>query len=233
MDTKNTAGQKRFIGYCRVSTEGQMDNTSLESQQQKIINYCQFRGWELVNIYIEQGSGKNTKDRPIFNQAMNDLKSCDGLIISHFDRLARNNKDLATLLDDHFSESAGKELVITDLSIDTTSPSGRMILQIMSSVAEFELKKITERTQGGRKAKAEAGGYAYGSPKYGEKSEGGDLVVVDTEAEVIEIIRKHRRSGKSYDKIAQYLSEKKLPTKRGGQWTATMVRKIYLRIEGK
>lgn len=232
MDT-NTAGQKRFIGYCRVSTENQMDNTSLESQQKKIIDYCNFKGWELVNIYIEQGSGKSTAARPVFCEAMENLRNCDGLIVSHFDRLARNNKDLATLLDDNFSETAKKELVITDLSIDTTSPTGRMILQIMSSVAEFELKKITERTQGGRKAKAEAGGYAYGSPKYGEKSEGGDLVVVDTEAEVIEIIRKHRRSGKSYDKIAQYLSEKKLPTKRGGQWTATMVRKIYLRIEGK
>lgn len=233
-DNQTVNGPKKFIGYCRVSSEGQLDNTSLENQRDKIINYCNFKGFELVEIFIEQGSGKNTADRPVFNQAMESLKNYDGLIVAHFDRLARSNKDLANMLDDHFSEKNGKELVLCDQNVDTTSPTGRMILQVMSVMAEFELKNIERRTREGKAKKALSGGYAGGAPRFGEKAENSELVENQQEKEIIEIIRKHRKSGKSYQAIADYLNNKNYPTKqKGGTWAAMSVSRIYQRIENK
>ncbi len=102
-------------------------------------------------------------------------------------------------------QPANKALVLLDLNVDTSTPTGKMILTMMAAVAELERAQITERTQGGRKAKASQGGYAYGSPAFGQQSVEGKLVPSDDEQQVIEIIRRHHKSGKSLRAIALFL----------------------------
>ncbi|WP_310428911.1 hypothetical protein [Chamaesiphon sp. VAR_48_metabat_135_sub] len=70
----------------------------------------------------------------------------------------------------------------------------------MAAVASLERDTIIERTQGGRKAKSKGGGYAYGSPQFGMQSIEAELVSDDDEVEVINIIRRHRRSGNSFNR---------------------------------
>jgi site-specific DNA recombinase len=94
---------------------------------------------------------------------------------------------------------------LLDLNADTSTPTGKMVLTVMLGGAELGRALITERTQTGRKNKAAKGGYAYGSPAFGMMfNENNELTPNLDEQAVIEIIRKHLKSGKSFDQIAQY-----------------------------
>jgi site-specific DNA recombinase len=102
----------------------------------------------------------------------------------------------------------------------------------MAAVATLERSVINQRTQGGRKSKAENGGYAYGAPRFGAKPNGGKELVEDSDEQAtIEVIRRHRRSGKSYGEVADYLNEQNYPTKRGGKWSSSTVFAICKRLQ--
>lgn len=221
----------KLVGYIRVSSESQADNTSLAEQKKKIEAYCYAFGHELVGLFTEVGSGKQAGDRPQFQAALDMVRdSADGIIAAKLDRLARNTRDVLELVDDVL-QPANKALILLDLQVDTTTPQGYMILTVMSAVAKLERDIINERTQGGRRAKAENGGYAYGSPAFGLEAVDGELVANDNEQKAIELIRRHRKSGKSYQRVAEYLNEANIPTKRGGQWQAMTVKRVCDRLK--
>jgi site-specific DNA recombinase len=172
--------------------------------------------------------------RPIFNQALDLLKAgaADGSIAAKLDRVARNTLDVLELFRDVL-QPLDKALILLDLNVDTSTPTGKMVLTVMSGVAELERALIT-RTQTGRKNKAAKGGYAYGSPAFGMMSdENNELTLNLDEQEAIEIIRKHRKSGKSFDQIAQHLNGQGIQTKRGGMWLGRTVYNVYQKIEVK
>lgn len=223
----------KLVGYVRVSTDGQEDNTSLASQQERIECYCKAFDHELVKVFVEVGSGKDMKNRPEFNKAMEMVKNeADGIVSLKLDRIARNCRDVLTLVEDVLQPN-NKALVLLDLNVDTSTPTGKMILTMMAAVAELERAQINERTQGGRKAKADKGGYAYGSPKFGQSSNDGELVENEDETKIIDIIRKHHKSGKKANAIAKYLNTQGIPTKRGKTWTQQGVINILDRIYPK
>jgi DNA invertase Pin-like site-specific DNA recombinase len=119
-----------------------------------------------------------------------------------------------------------------DLQVDTSTPMGTLILTVMAAVATLERSMINQRTQGGRKSKAENGGYAYGAPRFGAKPSGNKELVEDSYEQVtIEVIRRHRRSGKSYSQVADYLNEQSYPTKQGGKWSSSTVFAICRRLK--
>jgi DNA invertase Pin-like site-specific DNA recombinase len=219
----------KLVGYCRVSTEGQEDNTSLENQRRRIEAYCQAFDHELMEVFVEVGSGKDTVNRPQFQSAMEMVATkADGIVALKLDRIARSCRDVLTLVEDVLQPSS-KALVLLDLNVDTSTPTGKMILTMMAAVAELERAQINERCQGGRKAKADAGGYAYGTPAFGFAAQEKELVPVEDEQQTIALIRRHRRSGKSYAKIADYLNGQGIPTKRGKEWNAMQVHRIIQR----
>jgi hypothetical protein len=91
-----------------------------------------------------------------------------------------------------------------------------------------------ERLEQGRQAKAGSGGYAgYGSPAFGQRSVNGELVDDDLECQVIELIRRHHKSGKSLQKIADWLNEHDYVTKRGQPWQRISVKRVLDRLYGK
>ena len=221
----------KLVGYVRVSSESQAENTSLVEQRKKIEAYCYAFGHELIATFEEVGSGKNACDRPQFISALEMVKtSADGIISAKLDRLARNTRDVLALVEDVL-QPQNKALVLLDLQVDTSSPTGRMILTVMAAVATLERDVINERTQGGRKAKSADGGYAYGSPRFGQVSIDSELVEDSDETATIEIIRKHRKSGKSYQSIADYLNQKNLKPKRGGTFKPSSVGDICRRLK--
>jgi DNA invertase Pin-like site-specific DNA recombinase len=94
--------------------------------------------------------------------------------------------------------------------------------------------EIWQRLEKGRQAKAERGGYAgYGSPAFGQKSLNGELVNNPQEQEVIELIRRHHKSGKSLQQIADWLNERGYQTKRGQQWRRISVKRVLDRLYGR
>jgi site-specific DNA recombinase len=162
-------------------------------------------GHELVEVFEEVGSGKNTTDRPLFTQALETVRyRADGIIAAKLDRVARNTRDVLELVEDVL-QPENKALILLDLQVDTSTPMGTLILTVMSAVATLERSVINQRTQGGRKSKAENGGYDYGAPWFGEKPNGSNELVEDSDEQVtIEVIRLHWRSGKSYGEVADY-----------------------------
>ena len=220
---------KKLVGYVRVSSESQEDNTSLQNQVERIEAYCMAFSYELVKVFKEVATGTKAdiETRPIFNEAIEYLKqdNADGIIALKLDRIARNALDVLRLVRETL-EPQSKMLVLLDIQVDTSTPSGKMILTVMSAVAELERDMIYDRTQGGRKAKANNGGYAYGKPKYGYKTEDKELKEDSTHQETIKLIKRHRKSGKSYQKIADYLNAQNIPTKQGKKWSSSVVYRI-------
>jgi DNA invertase Pin-like site-specific DNA recombinase len=136
---------KRIAIYARVST----DRQSTESQLSTLREYIKKREWNLFKEYIDEGfTGSNTK-RPAFNEMMADAKKrrFDVLLVYKLDRLSRSLKDLIITLDD--LKSTGIDFVSYDNSLDTTTPTGRLIFHVVGSVAEFEREIIKERVKTG------------------------------------------------------------------------------------
>lgn len=102
------------------------------------------------------------------------------------------------------------------------------------NAANSEIDPVWERLERGRKAKAAQGGYAgYGSPAFGQKAVNGELVDDPSEQEIIELIRRHHKSGKSLQQIANWLNKNDYRTKRGSQWQKISVKRVLDRLYGK
>jgi len=100
--------------------------------------------------------------------------------------------------------------------------------------AENASQSVWERLERGRRSKAARGGYAgYGSPPYGLRTEEGELVEDPAEQKVIELIRRHHKSGKSLQKIADWLNQQGYCTKRGSDWKRISVKRVLDRLYGK
>lgn len=94
--------------------------------------------------------------------------------------------------------------------------------------------EIWHKLDQGRKAKAAQGGYAgYGSPAFGQKAVNGKLVVDPQEQEIIDLVRRHHKSGKSLQQIADWLNGNGYKTKRGQQWRRISIKRVLDRLYGK
>ncbi|OUC16172.1 MAG: recombinase [Alkalinema sp. CACIAM 70d] len=99
---------------------------------------------------------------------------------------------------------------------------------------QFQRHPVWERLNQGRQAKAAKGGYAgYGAPAFGQQSIDGELVENPNEQEIIELIRRHHKSGKSLQQIADWLNSQGYTTKRGQQWRRVSVKRVLDRLYGR
>jgi DNA invertase Pin-like site-specific DNA recombinase len=218
----------KLIGYIRVSSEGQADNTSLEDQQEKIAAYCTALNHELIGTYQDVQSGGKSDNRKGLQTAIADVLAgkADGIIVLKLDRLARLASDVLTLIDKQLQPN-NKALVIIDINMDTSTATGKLVLTMLAGVAEFEKSQINERTKNGKKARAKTSPYANGgAPKFGCKADNKNLIADDKEQEIINIIKRHYKSGKSQRQIAEYLNKQGILSKQGKQWSSTTVGRI-------
>jgi DNA invertase Pin-like site-specific DNA recombinase len=151
----------RVLGYARVSSKDQ----DLEIQIKDIKTYCDYRNFELVRMFVDKASGKNT-DRTGFQDMMQALHKrtfdADAVVISKIDRIGRNLFDLTKILND-FNENHIQFISIAD-NIDTTSSLGKLMFGLMGSFAEYERTLINERTRKGID-EALRNGVRFGRPK--------------------------------------------------------------------
>ncbi|HEY9824383.1 MAG TPA: recombinase family protein [Stenomitos sp.] len=104
----------------------------------------------------------------------------------------------------------------------------------MSATPPQKDLSVWERLEQGRQAKANSGGYAgYGSPAFGQRVVDGQLVDDPDECKIVEIIRRHHKSGKSLQKIADWLNEQGYTTKRGHPWQRISVKRVLDRLYGR
>jgi site-specific DNA recombinase len=138
----------KTIGYIRVSTDKQADRgVSLDAQAEKIRAMAVVHGAELIDIIIDGGESAKSLNRPGMTRllALVDSGAVQAVIVAKLDRLTRSVKDLCTLLERF--ERRGVALVSVAESLDTGSAAGRLVLNIMTAVSQWEREAIGERTR--------------------------------------------------------------------------------------
>lgn len=153
---------KRVAFYLRVSTDGQ----KTEHQRRQLEEVAQHRGWNVVTVYEDAGvSGAKGRDRrPNFDTMLKDAtrKRFDLVAAWSVDRLGRGLQDLLHFLDE--IKAVGCDLYLHQQAVDTTTPSGRALFQMLGVFAEFERAMIRERVMAGL-ATARANGRKLGRPR--------------------------------------------------------------------
>lgn len=221
----------RVLGYCRVSTEEQASSgVSLAAQADKIRAYCSLYDLELVGIIEDAGASAKTLDREGLQRALGalDAGTVGGLVIAKLDRLTRSVGDMASLIADYFGERAGCSLFSVADSIDTRTAAGRMVLNILVSVAQWEREAIAERTRDALRHKAKVR-EVYGPTPLGYAAVDGRLVEVPEEARAVEEVRRLAAAGRSQREICAAMESAGFATKRGGRWRPSTVQAILRR----
>jgi len=229
------------VGYIRVSTDQQAtEGVSLEAQREKIRAYCQALDLQLVEICADNGFSAKTIERAGLSSALGLLRSgqADILLVAKLDRLTRSVKDLGQLVDTYFLPGNYSLLSIGD-SIDTRTASGRLVLNVLASVAQWEREAISERTSEAlRHLKSQGvhiGATAYGATRVDESDANGRrrIVPVAEHERVIVRMQELRKTGMTLSAICALLNQEGIPSPRGGTWQPTVVRMILLRASGQ
>jgi len=222
--------QTRTIAYLRVSTDKQADHgVSLEAQEEKIRAYASLYDLELVEIITDAGVSASKLDRPGLNKALGMLKAqeADGLLVVKLDRLTRSVVDLGSLVRDYFGER-GSALMSVSENIDTRSAAGRLVLNVLASVSQWEREAIGERTKSAMQFKKSKGEFTGGKrAPYGYRlsDDGVHLEEHSGEQEVLKVIRGYREEGLSLRKIASILAAKGFKTRKGNQFSASQIKR--------
>jgi site-specific DNA recombinase len=140
----------RIIAYSRVSTQDQSDHgVSLQAQRAKLAAYAGVYDLEVVEFIQDAGESAKSLNRTGLQRALEMLRNgqADGLAIVKLDRLTRSVGDFQTLIDGYFGEKAGKQLFSVSDSIDTRTAAGRLVLNVLLSVAQWEREATGERTK--------------------------------------------------------------------------------------
>ena len=177
--------------YTRVSTAMQVDGYSLDAQREKLRKYAEFQELHIAGEYSDEGkSGKNIANRPQFQQMLQDIETgkddVSFVLVFKLSRFGRNAADVLSSL--QFMQDYGVNLICVEDSIDSSRDSGKLMISVLSAVAEIERENILVQTMAGRKQKAKEGKWNGGFAPYGYYLEKGELKIAEDEAEVIRVI---------------------------------------------
>lgn len=218
----------QVVGYIRVSTDGQESSgLGLADQEQKIRAYCALYGLELVAIHKDAASGKDTQRRGL-QAALAMLRHGEaaGIVVAKLDRLTRSVRDMGILLDKYFRENFAFFVVAEQ--IDTRTAAGRLLLNLLASVAEWERETIGERTKAALSVKHKNGEKTGGYIPFGFDADAyGKLTPNVTEQTVIQTILRLRAEGYSFQRIADALNAEGFLTKHNRTWSKAGVFKVY------
>jgi len=222
----------RAVGYIRVSTFNQADNTSFGYQEKRIKEYCKLKSWELVKIYKEIESGEKS-NRNQYQLMIDHLFKSDTncVLVSVMDRLYRSPKDWLYL--EPKLDKTGKFIATTE-GIDSRTPTGKQQIDMITMVARWEVQRITERLMSGRVENFKNTG------KIGSKNKGctgvlpfgyyynedGVLKIDRERAETVKTIFKMRIDKASLGRITKDLNENGILTQRGNKFSRYSVNSI-------
>jgi DNA invertase Pin-like site-specific DNA recombinase len=204
----------QVIGYVRVSTEEQSTSgAGLAAQRTAIEAECLHRGWHLVEVIEDAGYSAKDMKRPGVQVALETLREGDAgaLVVAKLDRLSRSMIDFTTVM--ATATKQGWALVALDCAVDTSTPAGEAMANVLATFAQFERRLIGQRTREALAAKR-ASGVRLGRP-------------VSLPVAVSKRITAERSAGRSLAAIAATLNEEQVPTAQGGrQWWPSTVRAV-------
>ncbi len=228
------AGRLRVVGYIRVSTDEQArDGSSLANQAKKIRQYCELHELDLVRIETDAGVSAKSLERDGLAAVLDDLKHerVAGLVITKLDRLTRSLEDWSQLIRRYFRDKGGAQLFSVSDHIDTRSANGRMVLNLIMTIAEWEREVIAERTKDVLQGKISRGERC-GKIRFGYTlaTDGKTLVPQPNEQEAIALMHRWNGEEKTYREMIELLEEMGIETKQPGSiWRPCTIRQILLR----
>lgn len=219
---------KRVAAYCRVSTDKDDQANSFESQKRYFKEYIDRNPeWELYQIFADEGiSGTSTKKRQDFNRMIELAKSgCfDFIITKEVSRFARNTVD--TLQYTRELKKLGIGVLFLNDNINTLDPDAELRLTIMSSIAQEESRKTSERVKWGQRRRMEQG-VVFGRDMLGYDVRGGKMYINEEGAEIVRLIfHKFVNEGKGTHVIARELKEAGIPSMRKQDWSNTVILRL-------
>lgn len=218
----------KVVAYCRVSTDKDDQANSLKSQRSYFNDYItKNEEWELVEIFADEGlSGTSTKKRKQFNKMieMARNKEIDLILTKEVSRFARNTVD--TLNYTRELNNIGVGVLFINDNINTLDNDGELRLTIMSSIAQEESRKTSERVKWGQTRRMEQG-IVFGNGIYGYYLKNGVLSINKDEAETVrDIFNKFLNDGKGTQTIARELTLAGVKPKRTREWSSTAILKL-------
>jgi site-specific DNA recombinase len=211
----------RDIGiYTRVSTDEQArEGLSLDDQKHRLASYCHAMGWkQQIRFFIDEGESAKNLERPQLQLLMQEVKEnlLSRVIVTKLDRLSRKLSDLLALIDLFTSHKVS--FISISESFDTNTPSGRLTLQVLGAVAEFERERIRERVVDNMFHAANQGQWLTSAP-YGYELVDKRLKIVEEESKIVKrIYQMFLTDDLGYYAIAKKLNEEGIPSHSGKEW---------------
>ena len=196
--------------YTRVSTSMQVDGYSLDAQREKLRKYAEYEDMIIAGEYSDEGiSGKNIQGRHEFQRMLNDIQNgkddVSYVLVFKLSRFGRNTADVLNSL--QLMQDFGVNLICVEDGIDSSKDSGKLMISVLSAVAEIERENIRTQTMAGREQKAREGKWNGGFAPYGYKLENGQLLIAEDEVEVIRIIyERYVHTNEGISGVAKYLN---------------------------
>ena len=224
----NEMKKKRIGAYIRVSTERQVEGYSIDGQITQIEQFCQFNGYDLVDIYADRGISGKSMNRPALQRMLQDAKNgkLDCVIVYKINRLARNTSDLLTIVEELHRQNV--EFFSLSERMEVKNSTGKLLLNILASFSEFERNTILENIYTGQYQRA-LEGYYQGNIPLGYSNipdNKKELMINQHEANIVNYIFESYAKGHGYRKIANALNHKGYVTKKGNPFSISAV--IYI-----
>ena len=200
---------KRCLLYSRVSTEIQVDGYSLDAQKNGLKRFAEREEMTVVDMYEDAGkSGKSIEGRPAFKKLLSDVENgldVDYVLVYKLSRFGRNAADILNSL--ALLQTYDVNLICIEEGIDSSQTSGKLLISVLSAVAEIERENILEQTMNGRREKARQGKWNGGPPPYGYMIKDGVLQIEEDEAKIVKMVFEMYTTTKiGYTGIAKYLN---------------------------
>ena len=211
--------------YCRVSTDREDQANSFDSQRRYFNQYIECHpNWELFEIFADEGiSGTNTKKRKEFNRMISCAKDglFDLIITKEISRFARNTLDSIYYTRD--LKKYGVGVIFLNDNINTLDGDAELRLAIMSSIAQEESRKISERVKWGQRCRMEQG-VVFGSSMLGYDIKNGKMTINEKGAKIVRLIyHKFVEEGKGTHVIARELREEGINPMRAKEWSNSVI----------
>lgn len=221
--------EKKIAGiYIRVSTEDQArEGFSLGEQEEKLRQLCKYKDFEIFKVYKDAGiSAKNMKDRPAFQQMLDDMKTgkFNYIVAYKLDRVTRSVRDLEVLIST--LEQYHCYLICDRDDVNTSTANGRFFVRMLTVLSQLEIEIVSERTKFGLNGAIKAG-HIPGKVPLGYYRDIDKTLKVDvTTKDIVLRIFELYLEGKSYQSISNILNQEKVLSPNNKKWCDSTIDRI-------
>ena len=219
---------KKVIGYCRVSTTIQMEkDNSIKNQTKQIRDYCKRFDLELVDVFIDEGISGLKSNRDGLNQLLDIVNkgNIDGVVVYSLSRLGRKLSNVIEWIELLLKKDIDFFSIKENFNVNEIY--GKLMLQILGSLNEFEVNVLGERIKDVKQFKKSNKEVYCGNILYGMYKRGDKLVKNPYEIKTLKLIKKLRyKDNLSFQKISNYLNSNDIPSKQKCQWYPSSVRSV-------